>query len=367
MKRSNGEGSVWYSRSQKLWAAEIVLPDGKRKRKRSKRQSVVREWLDKERKAVSGGVWVSSEKAKYGEFLDRYLDEVAVHTLRPTTLASYTHHINDQIRPVLGDMRITSIRPDYLQRLYSNLLKSGLSKTTVRYVHSILRKTLSVALKWGLVVRNVADSVTPPKPDPFEIKPLSVDEVKRLLKVLENDRLYAYYVLICTTGIRRGEALGLQKKNLLLDEGVLLVRNSLSQVQGAGLVLGEPKSKASRRDLALPQFAIDALKKHLAEHPNTSSYVFATGNNTPFLPRNIVRHFKSKLVEAELPAETRLHDLRHSVISWLLASGGISVKDAQGLAGHSQASTTLNIYGHLLPGYSKKAAPKIEGMFEVSE
>lgn len=77
MKRSNGEGSIWFSRSQGLWAAEIVLPDGKKKRKRNKHQKVVREWLEKEKESVRHGVWVSTETARYGDFLDRYLEEVA--------------------------------------------------------------------------------------------------------------------------------------------------------------------------------------------------------------------------------------------------------------------------------------------------
>jgi len=146
-RRSNGEGSIWWSEAQQLWAAELVLPDGKPKRKRSKRQSVVREWLEKEKEAVRGGVWVSGQSVKYGDFLDRYLDEVATHTLRETTLVSYAYHIKKHIKSTLGDMRITSIRPDHIQRMYSDLVKSGLSKTTVRYIHCIVRKSLSIALK----------------------------------------------------------------------------------------------------------------------------------------------------------------------------------------------------------------------------
>lgn len=127
-------------------------------------------------------MWVSSDKVKYSDLLDRYLDEVAAHTLRPTTLVSYTYHFNKQVPPVVGNMRITANRPDHLQHLYSDLLKKGLSKTTVRYLQIIVSRTLEIALKWGMFVRNVADSVSPPEPDPFEIKPLTVDEVRRLLR-----------------------------------------------------------------------------------------------------------------------------------------------------------------------------------------
>jgi integrase len=365
-KRANGSGSIYYSQAQKTWVGEILLPDGKKKRKRNKLQRVVRTWLDVQKESVRRGEWVSNENTRYGDFIDRYMREVAIHSLRPKTFESYTYTINSHIKPTLGGLRITAIRPEHLQHLYSKILESGLSKHTVKYIHAIIRKTLGVAMKSGLVMRNVADLVTPPTPDFIEIKPLTVEEVKRFLKVLENDRLYAFYVLIATTGIRKGEALGLQKESLSLDDGVISIRHSLSQINGKGLVLGEPKSKMSRRDIALTEFTVDALTRHLKDHPNNSKYVFATSNNTPFSPRNILRHFKSKLEEAGLPQDTRVHTLRHSIISWLLASG-VSVKDVQMIAGHSQPHVTLKTYAHVMPNYNRKVAIKIEGMFAEGE
>ena len=363
-KRANGEGSIYFSKAQNTWVAEILLPDGKKKRKRNKLQRVVKAWLVEEKEAVRKGTWVSSETVIYGEFLDRYIKEVAEHTLRPKTLENYNYAIKNHIRPALGGMKIIAIRPDNIQHLYSKMLNEGLSKSTVKYVHAIIRKTLDTALKWGLVGRNVADAVTPPTPERYEIKPLTVEEVKRLLKVLKGDRLYAFYVLMSTTGIRKGEALALQKSSLDLDNGTLTVKHSLAQIYGEGLVLGEPKSEKSKRELALPEFTVNALREHLEKYPNNSGFVFATSHNTPFSPRNILRHFKQKLEEADLPESTRIHDLRHSFISWLLASG-TSIRDVQEIAGHAQVSTTLSIYSHVLPGYNREAAKKIEGMFQT--
>ena len=361
-KRSNGEGSLYFSEAQNTWVAEILLPDGKKKRKRNKLQRVVRSWLEKEKEALRHGMWVTNENTLYSDFLDRYMKEVASHNLRPKALENYAYAIKNHVKPNLGDMRIVAIRPDHLQHLYSKLLESGLSKYTVKYVHAIIRKTLGTALKWGLVNRNVADAVSPPTPEIHEIKPLTVAEVKQLLKVLEGDRLYAFYVLISTSGMRKGEALALQKSDLSLDTGIITVKHSLAQIYGKGLVLGEPKSEKSRREIALPPFTIKVMRKHLMNHPSSSSYVFATSRGTPFSPRNILRHLKSKLKEAGLPESTRIHDLRHSFISWLLASG-TSIRDVQTIAGHAQASTTLSIYSHVLPGYNRDAANKIEGMF----
>ena len=143
----------------------------------------------------------------------------------------------------------------------------------------------------------------------------------------------------------------------------MVIKHSLVQIRGVGLILSEPKSVKSRRELALPAFTVQVLRNHLENHPNSSNYVFATNKNTPFSPRNILRHFKEKLIEADLPTSTRIHDLRHSFISWLIQSGQ-DIKTIQAVAGHSQASMTLSVYGHLMPGAMRSAADKVEKMFE---
>ena len=364
-RRSNGEGSIFWSEAQKLWAAELVLPDGKPKRKRSKKQSVVREWLEKEKEAVRGGTWVSGESMRVGDFMDRFLDEVATHTLRPATYVNYGHQIKNHIKPHLGELKITNLRPDHLQRMYSVLLKKGLSKATVRKVHSVLRRALGVALEWGLVGRNVAEAVKPPPPEPPEIKPLTIDEARHLLKVLEADRLYAYYALLITTGIRRGEGLALHKEDLDLDRGTVTIKRSISFIPHMGLVLGEAKNVRSNRTLALPEFTINALREHLLKYPNNSKYVFATGNDTPFSPRNVHTYFKENLDKAGLPQTVRLHDLRHSYLSWLVRSG-VDIRSVSGVAGHTQLSTTQR-YVWTLPGYNKEVSNKVEGMYPVTE
>ena len=126
----------------------------------------------------------------------------------------------------------------------------------------------------------------------------------------------------------------------------------------------ETKSEKSRRELALPEFTVDVLRKHLAVHSLNSNFVFATRSGNPFSPRNILRHFKIKLEEAELPSTTRIHDLRHSFISWLIQSDQ-DIKTIQAVAGHSQIQVTLDVYGHLMPGAMRGAADKVQKMFEV--
>ena len=222
---------------------------------------------------------------------------------------------------------------------------------------------LNIAREWGLIASNVAESVKLAPSGKREIKPLTVLQVKQLFEVLEGDRLYCFYVLAALGGFRRGELLGLQVSDVNLEDGIVQVRHNLVAVKGKGLILGEPKSDASRRPVVLPEFALTGLKVHMANHSGNSSYVFCTSNGTPFSPRNIIRHFKSALSKAGLPPETRIHDLRHAFISWLLAKG-TPPKDVQMIAGHSNFSVTMDIYGHLMPGAQREAAKTKDTLFQ---
>jgi integrase len=362
-RRAKGDGALWFSETEKVWIGEIVLPDGKAKRKRNKLQKVVRAWLDEQKEAVRENRWVSKDTLKCGEFFDRYLTDIAQATLKPKTIESYTYIVENHLRPAIGELRLVALKPDTLQALYSKKISEGLSKRTVNYINAVLRLMLNIAREWGLVAFNVAEVVKLAPSDKREIKPLTVTQVKRLFEVLEGDRLYCFYVLAALGGFRRGELLGLQISDVNLEDGIVQVRHNLVSVRGKGLILGEPKSDASRRPIVLPEFALNALKNHMANHKGKSEYVFCTGNGTPFSPRNMIRHFKAALNRAGLPPETRIHDLRHAFISWLLAKG-TPPKDVQMIAGHSSFSVTMDIYGHLMPGAQKEAAKTIDSLFQ---
>ena len=359
-RRSKGEGSI-YLRKDGLWVAQINLPTGKRKVKYSRNQKEVREWLLEQRKALFDGVLVSPTKVTVEQFLNRWMEDIKGPTIRPSTLISHESIIRNHILPEIGEIKLTQLTPAHLQNLYSQKLKSGLSKRTVKYIHTIMHQTLDQALKWGLVVRNVADAVDAPQPDKKPVEPLTQPQVQRLLEVLKEDRLFPLYVVFLGCGLRRGEALALTTDCIDFDREVIYVKKTLQSIKGQGLVIGEPKSETSRRTVALPEFVSEVLRRHLNREID-SHYVFCTSRGTPFGPRNIVRHFKKMLKKAGLPETTRIHDLRHTFVSFMLAQN-VPPKDVQIIAGHADFSTTMDIYGHLMPGAHHEAAKKMDKLF----
>jgi len=361
-RRASGEGSICFSEKEQLWIGQITLPDGKRRRKRSKTQKTIKEWLLSQREAIRDGLVVEDEKVTLGQFLDRYMSDVAAYTLRPKTLESYNSLIKIHIKPALGDIRVNQLRPAVVQKFYADKLESGLSRRTVQYIHSILHKTLDQALKWGLVVRNVCDLVEAPAPKRKTPNTWTAEQVKKFLITVKDHRWYPIYVIALYCGLREGEVLGLYFEDLDLLHDMIHVRHAVQYLVGKGLVITEPKTESSKRTVTIPGFAHDVLVEYLHPLLRNQGLIFVTSNNTPISPRNLIRHFKEALEEAGLP-EIRFHDLRHTHASLLLAAG-VHPKLVQERLGHSQISLTLDTYSHVTPNMQDGVADKFDELMK---
>lgn len=359
-RRARGEGTIYFSQTQGLWVAQITLPNGKRKVKYSKTQKVVKDWLLSQREALHKGIWVENDKITLAEFIDRYMNDVASHTLRPGSLQAYESLIRTHIEPELGQIRLLNLRPDHLQNFYSGELNRGLSPGTVKHMHAIIHRCLKQALRWGLVNRNVADLVDSPSPKPRPPQVLSLEQVKKFLGAIREDRLYALYVLAISTGMREGELLGLMWEDVDFFSGTVHVRHSLQQLTGKGLVLKEPKTEKSKRSIAVPGFTLDALWEHKEKTGGNVGFVFCTSNHTPVSPRSLLYDFKRHLKENNLP-NMRFHDLRHTSAT-LLLSEGVHPKVVQEMLGHSRINMTMDIYSHVMPDIQREAADKMNDM-----
>jgi integrase len=188
-----------------------------------------------------------------------------------------------QVQPSLGDIRLTELRPQHLQRLYAQKIDSGLSPRTVQYIHAVIHRTLGQAFKWGLVVRNVADLVESPRPEKKPHLTFSALQCQILLATLKDDRLYPLYTL-AFLGLQPGELLGLHWEDVSFESRTISIRHTLTALPHRGLVLGEPKSEKTRRSVILPDFAVQALAAHQAQTAIRTGFMFTTANSTRFPP-----------------------------------------------------------------------------------
>lgn len=141
-----------------------------------------------------------------GEYLDEWLESIK-DTVKDRTWVWHEQVIRLHLKPDIGKVRLSRLNALQLQNLYRNKLDTGLSARTVQIIHTNRNKALKQAVRWSLIPRNVCASATPPRPPKNEFRPLDKGQMKALLEAAKNDKLYAFYVLACTTGNRNGEVL----------------------------------------------------------------------------------------------------------------------------------------------------------------
>ena len=365
-KRGSNEGSI-YRMKDGRWR------NGKRVRKTftGKTRSEVADKLTDALNSQQKGLPIAPERQTTAEFLDRWLQNSARPSVRPKTYIFYESIVRLHLKPVVGRFRLQKLTPQHVERLISQKLETGMSPRMVRHIHRTLTTSLQVAVKYGLVPRNVAKLVDSPHAPRPEIRFFTFEQARQFLEAAKDHRFYALYAVTLALGLRLGEALGLRWSDLDLASGRLTVRYGLQRLDREA-VLVEPKSSASRRTVTLPAFAVSALHHHRAHQAeqqrcagtawkgNPWGLVFTSTIGTPLFARNVHREFKGILRAGELP-DLRIHDLRHSAAAILIAQG-VSAKAISDLLGHSAASFTLQVYGHLMEETKREVAARMDAV-----
>ena len=209
---------------------------------------------------VADGSYVEPSKLTLGEYLTTEWLPAVESTLRPLSRQRYANVIRLYVVPRIGGVRLQSLSPAHLNALYADLERDGLSVSTRRLVHAVVGRALRDAERWGRVPRNVARMADPPSHSGSRASAWTASELRRFLDHVADDRLFALWCLAATTGMRRGELLGVTWRALDLDAGRLSVEQQLVPTKG-GVTFGAPKSSRSRRTVALDGETVDALRK----------------------------------------------------------------------------------------------------------
>ena len=350
------------------WYAIVDLPrdaTGKRRQKwlsgfRTKRDADAA--LTDVLTTLGKGTHVEPSKQTVAAFLDDWFAATS-SSRRASTNATYEAIIRTHLVPRIGSHTLQGVSAAALNRLYCDLLDAGSSPATVRYVHAVIRKALSDAVRWSLVSRNVADAADPPRVARRQVRTWSAREVKHFLSHVEADRLCAAYVLAATTGMRRGEILGLRWRDVDLEAGRVSVSQTLVLVEGEVLV-SEPKTARGRRMIALDATTTGALLAHreqqkveralMGDEYADSDLVFANEDGTPLNPEAFSDAFQRHLRAADMP-RIRFHDLRHTHAT-LALSAGVHPKVVSERLGHASVAFTLDTYSHAVPAMQEEAA-----------
>jgi integrase len=318
------------------------------------------------------GLLAEPVRTTVAEYLDHWLESAAKVRVRLRTLQGYKELLDRYIRPALGTQRLSKLTPLEIQRAYARMLDRDLSPKTVRHAHGVLRAAFNQAVKWRLLVINPALAVELPKLRKKEMQALSPEQATKFLQHAATDRLSALFSLALTTGMRPGEYLGLQWKDVDLKKGVVVVRRTLVPKKDGGWEFAEPKTAQSARTIPLPKSVTRALVEHrkaqaeqklkAGEKYENHDLVFTGPKGHAIQLRNLVnRHFKPILRAAKLPEDIRLYDLRHTCATLLLAQGEHPKVVSERL-GHASVTLTLDTYSHVLPTMQQQAAERLEAV-----
>jgi integrase len=295
-------------------------------------------------------------------YLRAHLDGLT--SVAPKTLERYRELAEGQIIPHLGEAKIRYLTAVEVGAWHGALLREGLSPRTVRHAHRVLARALR------RVKNTAALEVELPGVEEEEIEILTAEQISDVLAKLDGHTLFPIVSLALTTGMRRGELLGLQWGDIDLDAATLRVERSVEETK-AGVRLKPPKTRRGRRNLKLPAEAVAMLRAHKVQQMELrlvlgmgnvapSTLVFGTVGGELIRPRNLSKTWWRVRSAMGLPAVS-LHAFRHTHASMLIRAG-VDILTISRRLGHSKAAITLDVYGHLIDGADAAAAKALEGL-----
>lgn len=353
------------------WYVVVEVPSheaGKRKQKslggyarKADADKALREALTRHEE----GSYVEPSKLTLGRYITDLWLPTQKAALRPSTFDSYERQLAMHVVPRLGHLPLQGLNPAHLDLLYADLLaggrrdgQGGLSVRTVAYIHVILHKLLKAAVRKKLLTANPADAAEPPRQRAAgnaDMVVWSSEQLQGFLTHAEGDRLHPAFLLAATTGLRRGEVLGLRWQDVDLEASRMHVRQTLVVVSHA-LVFSSPKTARGVRTIDLDPKTVAVLRawrrvqleERLAWGPGYQELglVFTREGGSPVHPTGFANVFERLVRSSGLPRLT-VHGLRHTFAS-LALEAGVHPKKVQEILGHSSISVTMDTYSHLL-------------------
>ncbi len=291
--------------------------------------------------------------------------------LQPSTIKGYHGILKNHIQPFFASkkLKLTDVRIHHLEAFYTYLMREkALSPTSVRHCHRLISRVLNDAVRSQLIQTNPATLTRLPKQTTYEAKFLNYSQLQELNDLFKGHILQPLIQFIAVYGLRRGEALGLCWDAVDFQNDRFTISRTMLQVENGNYLKSSTKNASSYRTMPLTapmrKLLLKLKEKREQYTPlfpdayNNNDYVFVWEDGSPITPNYVTRTFHKILAASDLPT-IRLHDLRHSAASNLLANGS-TIVEVQHWLGHSQPSTTLNFYSHVDPQFRQRVSKRIE-------
>jgi integrase len=352
---------------RKRWVSRQVPGKGRTAMKRARR--VEAELLAQ----IAVGQHRGSKTKTVAELIERWLEwRLSVRPISPTTVAAYRGYIDRSILPSLGRLQVGQLDAATLDTFYARLRRHGgkggrpLAASSVRQIHAILSGALTRAVVWGWINHNPARLASPPSREQADTQPPAVEDAARLLRTAaaEDPELGLFLRLAVVLGARRGELCALRWSEVDLDQGEVLIAGAVVRVPNEALLAKPTKTHAKRR-VAVGAGTVELLRaRRVAQAKDAlacgttlaaDAYVFShvPDGSKPIDPDGMTHRFQR--LARRLAVRCRLHDLRHFMVTQLVA-GGVDWRTVSGRAGHADGHMTLATYAHFQQAQDRQAA-----------
>ncbi len=337
--------------------------------------------------AIDKGAWVEPTKLTLREYIeDRWLPHVNARK-QQSTYDMYESICRVHIVPNLGHIPLQNLNAMMLDDFYNERLQAPradgqegtLSENTIKHIHDIIRIALNQAVKWGILVRNVAEAATPPEVPKQRPAAWTPEQAAKFLESVKNDRYYAAYLLAIQAGLRRGEILGLRWQDINFVERYVTIKQTLVKTS-KGNVLKDPKTKDSQNATALSEATVDALRARMFAQArekqdweekcgpgtwkNPANLVFTREDGSPIKPDSFSRQFKKRLGKGGIP-RIRFHDQRHTAAT-IMIDAGTDIKVVSNQLRHADIGTTSDFYIGPIPEAQRRAADAMDRILGLS-
>ena len=309
-----------------------------------------------------------------GEWMDKWMDEYMIFTIKENTIKGYRSQIDHQIKPFIGHKQLASLTTADIQKFYNKIKKEGrvhphpihghvLSDSMVRKIHMMLHEAMEVAVRERYIVRNPTDNTTIPKKTITEKQVLDDSQLNRFLEAIQGEPYWHdFFYVEVMTGLRRGEICGIKWSDIDFNEGTLCIKRSVSTKEGGGVSIGETKTDAGVRTIIMPPSVATLLWKKRSDAINEWVFPHYTNPSDPLHPSSAYKKLKTLLKRLELPL-LRFHDLRHTFATQA-TDGGVDPKTLAGILGHTDASFTLDTYTHVTSDMQRGASAIVNNMMQ---
>ena len=374
-KRANGEGSLFYNKSKKLWVAQYYI-NGQRKSKYARSKDEARKKMILNQSHAINGTYFEPSKMTVEQWLKLWLKEYMVGKRAPKTAENHENNIRNHIVPIIGKTKLKDLKPYQVQQMY-NTVGQRLSSRSVRLVHLTLHGALKQAIFNDLILENVTEKCTLPKYRAKESRALTTDEQREFVEKIKNHPFELAYLFCLYAGLRRGEALALKWSDIDLEKMELHINKTVSRVKKMAkddstrkseIIIKSPKTSTSRRFVPIAKELLPKIKSHrlraqerklaMGSDYNKEDYIFVDLKGNPY-DGSYLNILFQRIGKDIFTKPATVHTLRHTFIT-RGAEANIPLKVMQKLVGHSKISITADIYTHISDAYITKEFEKMQ-------